>query len=482
MARYATGRRARAICDRCGFETRYLNLRAEYKEGHYSGMKVCRSCWDPDDRETPPQVNDYEQLHDPRSDHRELEPSRRLIGELDFGSNPLGPVLWRGLAARLVATTTLDSILRANRLDLYTELTAGAQISGTLRDSVALLSTSLDVTADLFGRVSGGPIMLGADLSVSGDIQGALYGPAAELSCDLAVSGDVEGGIAGSSAQLGAELSVSATAGANLRRSSALLAGDLTVTGSVSGAISGGPNWRAFFDMRDLGNLSQDMFGLVPVTGVSERVGRIYDPVRDVALSVSGGDAARFLMVNDTEMVPTLRMNPFQYITDAQELRWFDLAMDNRDPWWVVMVAHRLTTDEEVGVGVVAKKHQQSPERSLYAQVLTVSGDQVLQIRRMSAGGTAIASAAADDILSGPVALSVGYDGSNITARVNMGTKTVVADANFLPATSAFNEMWVGDHRDQVNAYSMGFMTHYPDTAEEAAAIAQALAVAGITL
>jgi len=39
---YAKGLKARAICDRCGFEYRLLSLRKEW-----TGLKVCHECWEP---------------------------------------------------------------------------------------------------------------------------------------------------------------------------------------------------------------------------------------------------------------------------------------------------------------------------------------------------------------------------------------------------------------------------------------------------
>ena len=39
---YAVGKYARAICDRCGFEYKYLELRKEW-----NGLKTCPSCFEP---------------------------------------------------------------------------------------------------------------------------------------------------------------------------------------------------------------------------------------------------------------------------------------------------------------------------------------------------------------------------------------------------------------------------------------------------
>lgn len=43
---FASGRDAVAICDRCGFQFPYLELRAD---GDQPGLRVCAKCWDPID-------------------------------------------------------------------------------------------------------------------------------------------------------------------------------------------------------------------------------------------------------------------------------------------------------------------------------------------------------------------------------------------------------------------------------------------------
>lgn len=46
--KFATGKWANAICDRCGIRTKYLQLREETIRGLRTGIRVCESCWDPD--------------------------------------------------------------------------------------------------------------------------------------------------------------------------------------------------------------------------------------------------------------------------------------------------------------------------------------------------------------------------------------------------------------------------------------------------
>lgn len=41
MARFAVGARSQAICDRCGFQYDYLQLRQEW-----NGLRTCPECWE----------------------------------------------------------------------------------------------------------------------------------------------------------------------------------------------------------------------------------------------------------------------------------------------------------------------------------------------------------------------------------------------------------------------------------------------------
>jgi hypothetical protein len=60
---YAQGKYARAICDRCGFDVPYLDLKKEW-----TGFKVCSECYEPKSPQLEPshQVTDPESLHQPR--------------------------------------------------------------------------------------------------------------------------------------------------------------------------------------------------------------------------------------------------------------------------------------------------------------------------------------------------------------------------------------------------------------------------------
>jgi|TARA_R100000808_G_C2021119_1_gene69262 hypothetical protein len=66
--KYASGKYARAICDRCGFEYPYTSLQKEW-----NGLKVCTDCFEPKhpQLEPPPPPFEPEALYDPRPDRAE---------------------------------------------------------------------------------------------------------------------------------------------------------------------------------------------------------------------------------------------------------------------------------------------------------------------------------------------------------------------------------------------------------------------------
>ena len=78
--RFATGKLALGICDRCGLTYYLKELRKEIVKGKINNLRVCPSCFDPDHPqlhlgELP--VDDPQALRDPRPDTGE-EASREL--------------------------------------------------------------------------------------------------------------------------------------------------------------------------------------------------------------------------------------------------------------------------------------------------------------------------------------------------------------------------------------------------------------------
>lgn len=70
-SKYASGKHSIAECDRCGQRYKLKELKKQILKTHVYNVKVCPSCWDPDQ----PQlqlgmypVNDPQAVHEPRPD------------------------------------------------------------------------------------------------------------------------------------------------------------------------------------------------------------------------------------------------------------------------------------------------------------------------------------------------------------------------------------------------------------------------------
>ena len=63
---YASGKFAKAMCDRCGFEYKLLELKQEW-----NGLKTCPECYEPKhpQLEPTPTVADAQALFEPRPDN-----------------------------------------------------------------------------------------------------------------------------------------------------------------------------------------------------------------------------------------------------------------------------------------------------------------------------------------------------------------------------------------------------------------------------
>jgi len=97
---FASGKHAIAECDRCGQRYKLSELRKLIVKQQVKDIKVCPSCWDPDQ----PQlslgmypVNDPQALRDPRPDVSYLASGTDALGNISGGSrifqwgwNPVG--------------------------------------------------------------------------------------------------------------------------------------------------------------------------------------------------------------------------------------------------------------------------------------------------------------------------------------------------------------------------------------------------------
>jgi len=87
--KYASGNKALALCDICGFQYKLRELRSTIKKGKITDIKACPECWNPDHPqlhlgEIP--VEDPQALRNPRPDSAELVSSR----DFQWGWNPVG--------------------------------------------------------------------------------------------------------------------------------------------------------------------------------------------------------------------------------------------------------------------------------------------------------------------------------------------------------------------------------------------------------
>jgi hypothetical protein len=98
--RFASGKIAIAICDRCGFRFRLRELRKLIVKTKQVNILVCKSCWEPDQ----PQlqlgmypVDDPQALRNPRNDNTYYQSGTTSTGSISGGSrdiqwgwNPIG--------------------------------------------------------------------------------------------------------------------------------------------------------------------------------------------------------------------------------------------------------------------------------------------------------------------------------------------------------------------------------------------------------
>ena len=88
VARFASSKRALAICDVCGFQYKLRELRSLIERGRDTNIKACPECWEEDH----PQnelgkypVHDPQAIQNPRPDFAELTSSRNT----QYGWSPV---------------------------------------------------------------------------------------------------------------------------------------------------------------------------------------------------------------------------------------------------------------------------------------------------------------------------------------------------------------------------------------------------------
>ena len=90
--RFASGKRAIAMCDRCGQQYKLKMLKTEIIKQRKYQLLVCPECWDPDQPQlmlgTFP-VDDPQALRDPRKDTTYVTAGVNSIGSLTGGSRDI---------------------------------------------------------------------------------------------------------------------------------------------------------------------------------------------------------------------------------------------------------------------------------------------------------------------------------------------------------------------------------------------------------
>jgi len=112
--RFASGKIAIAICDRCGFQFRLRELRTLIIKTKQVNILVCRECWEPDQ----PQlqlgmypVDDPQALRNPRKDNTYYQSGTTAAGSIGEGSRN---IQWGW--APVGMSREFDSVLTPNNL------------------------------------------------------------------------------------------------------------------------------------------------------------------------------------------------------------------------------------------------------------------------------------------------------------------------------------------------------------------------------
>jgi len=109
---FASGKRALALCDRCGQEYKLKTLRELTINENKTNLLVCPECWEPDHPQNKlgrVKVLDPQALRDPRPDAAELVESRNI----QWGWNPVGvnnPYELPGITEDFKATASLGTV------------------------------------------------------------------------------------------------------------------------------------------------------------------------------------------------------------------------------------------------------------------------------------------------------------------------------------------------------------------------------------
>ena len=139
---YASGKYAKAMCDRCGFEYEYTQLKKEW-----NGLKTCPTCFEPKHPQLEPLLNflEPEALRDPRPDNdKEVG-----LGKIITTSDPIGKAI-SGFQVNTSVGTVDAGVVDVSHTQVLSSLSASSSlgaviISGNLGQNISvsgLTSTS----------------------------------------------------------------------------------------------------------------------------------------------------------------------------------------------------------------------------------------------------------------------------------------------------------------------------------------------------
>ena len=137
MARYATGKRSKALCDRCGLRYNYDQLKEQIENRRPSGLRVCPTCLDEDHpqlRIGVVNISDAQALRHPRPDR--VEPASNIAAFARRFPHTAGVNDFTIVGANLIADTqmTVSPVVTAigatSAVSSFTQTTAATAVSG----------------------------------------------------------------------------------------------------------------------------------------------------------------------------------------------------------------------------------------------------------------------------------------------------------------------------------------------------------------
>lgn len=240
-------------------------------------------------------------------------------------------------------------------------------------------------------------------------------------------------------------------------------------------------SWFSRYDLTDTAKLWTDAARTTAAVNDGDRVAVVDD-------LEAGNHSMTFWESGDTGTRPHLGVEagPDIYVYTGGGWRGLTVAdfsakVDARLPFWIAAAVR--IQDSDTGASLLLAKDQTWNDNLRVNINLTSGTSTSVAFARTVQGSGAITATANSTAIStsGWAVVSFGYDGDNITVRVNKGTKATAADARSLPVGSVFPlRFGQGDYDLEFSA--VGLLDEYPDSAVEDLAIEAIGTMAGLTL